>query len=150
MAAKKIRYLLEEKARVYYQRKVPKALLFYVGQSRWHIPVGNTFDGAQTAVAKLRAEHDALIAKAKSEPDERTRLRRVKEGHEETKAAIEYAKEDAYSAGVLAGVTDDPEELIVHEYEAAAASLEPGVSKTLCMRLSQCSFDGSFIEPFWV
>jgi hypothetical protein len=25
-----------------------------------------------------------------------------------------------------------------------------GVSETLCMRLSPCSFDGSFIEPFWV
>ena len=25
-----------------------------------------------------------------------------------------------------------------------------GVSETLCMRLSPCAFDGSFIEPFWV
>jgi hypothetical protein len=25
-----------------------------------------------------------------------------------------------------------------------------GVSETLCMRLSPCGFDGSFIEPFWV
>ncbi len=25
-----------------------------------------------------------------------------------------------------------------------------GVSETLCMRLSPCSFDGSLIEPFWV
>jgi hypothetical protein len=25
-----------------------------------------------------------------------------------------------------------------------------GVSETLCMRLSPCRFDGSFVEPFWV
>ena len=25
-----------------------------------------------------------------------------------------------------------------------------GASETLCMRLSPCGFDGSFIEPFWV
>jgi hypothetical protein len=125
MTSKKIRYLLEEKGRFYYQRKVPKALLFYVGQSRWHIPVGNTFDGAQTAVAKLRAEHDALIAKAKSEPEERTRLRRAMEDRETKKLAIEYAKDDAYRADVLTGIIDDPEELIAHEYEVAVASLEP-------------------------
>ncbi len=39
MTAEKIRYLLHEKGRYYYQRKVPKALLYYVGQTRWHIPV---------------------------------------------------------------------------------------------------------------
>ena len=25
-----------------------------------------------------------------------------------------------------------------------------GVSETLCMRLSPCDFDGSFVEPLWV
>jgi hypothetical protein len=25
-----------------------------------------------------------------------------------------------------------------------------GVSETLCMRLSPCGSDGSFIEPFWI
>ncbi len=30
------------------------------------------------------------------------------------------------------------------------ARFEEGVSETLCMRLSPCGFDGSFIEPFWV
>jgi uncharacterized membrane protein len=30
------------------------------------------------------------------------------------------------------------------------AWFEMGVSETLCMRLSPCSFDGSLIEPFWV
>lgn len=125
MTAKKIRYLLEEKGRFYYQRKVPKALLFYVGQSRWHIPVGNTFDGAQTAVAKLRTEHDALIAKAKTEPEERTRLRRVKVHREADKLAKEFIKDDEYREDVLAGVIDDPEELIFAEYEEVVASTEP-------------------------
>ena len=25
-----------------------------------------------------------------------------------------------------------------------------GVSETLCMRVSPCGFDGSFVEPFWI
>ena len=28
--------------------------------------------------------------------------------------------------------------------------IKMGVSETLCMRLSPCSFDGSSVEPFWV
>jgi len=125
MTAEKIRYLLHEKGRYYYQRKVPKALVYYVGQSRWHIPVGDTFDGAQTAVAKLRGLHDELIAKAKSDPDERARLRRAKEDREANKLSNEYAKDAEYRAGVLSGAIDDPEELIVIEYEEAVVGMEP-------------------------
>jgi hypothetical protein len=33
---------------------------------------------------------------------------------------------------------------------AARSRHWPGVSETLCMRLSPCSFDGSSVEPFWV
>lgn len=55
MTAKKIRYSLEERGHFYYQRKAPTALEHYIGSSRWHIPVGGTFDAAQTAVAKRRA-----------------------------------------------------------------------------------------------
>jgi hypothetical protein len=29
-------------------------------------------------------------------------------------------------------------------------ALPPGVSATLCMRVSPCAFGGSFVEPFWV
>jgi len=125
MSSKKIRYLLEEKGRYYYQRKVPKALLYYVGFQRWHIPVGKTFDGAQIAVAKLRAEHDALIAKAKAEPEERTRLRRAKEDREADRQLKESIEDVKYRADVLAGIIDDPEELIVAEYEEAVINVEP-------------------------
>ena len=34
--------------------------------------------------------------------------------------------------------------------ESKGLFLSEGVSETLCMRLSPCSFDGSLIEPFWV
>ena len=104
---------------------MPKALLYYVGRSRWHIPVGDTFDGAQTEVAKLRGLHDELIAKARSDPDERAKLRRAKEGREVNKLSKEHAKDDAYRSDVLAGAIDDPEELIVIEYEEAVVGMEP-------------------------
>ena len=32
----------------------------------------------------------------------------------------------------------------------ATVSGPPGVSETLCMRVSPCGFDGSFVEPFWI
>ena len=35
---------------------------------------------------------------------------------------------------------------ILHEYAAGAG----GVSETLCMRVSPCEFDGSFVELFCV
>ena len=33
--------------------------------------------------------------------------------------------------------------------ELAALSIG-GVSETLCMSVSPCGFDGSFVEPFWI
>ena len=35
-------------------------------------------------------------------------------------------------------------------YQEKPQSVEPGVSETLCMRLSPCEFGGSFVELFWV
>ncbi|MBT4986300.1 MAG: hypothetical protein HOM87_00705 [Proteobacteria bacterium] len=35
-------------------------------------------------------------------------------------------------------------------YLDAGEKYKLGVSETLCMRLSPCRFDGSFVEPFWV
>jgi hypothetical protein len=116
MPAEKIKYLLYEKGRYYYQRKVPKALLYYVGHSRWHIPVGDTFDSAQTAVAKLRGQHDDLIAKAKSDREERAKLLRAKEDREAKKLTKEHAKDDAYRADVLAVVGMEPFWLRTDEY----------------------------------
>lgn len=125
MSSQKIRYLLEAKGRYYYQHKVPKALLYHVGYSRWHIPVGNTFDGAQTAVAKLREEHDALIAKAKADPNERTRLRREKDMRVSERDAQESLEDDKYRADVVAGIIDDPQELINAEFEETVINAEP-------------------------
>lgn len=130
MVAKKIRYLLEERGRFYYQRKVPKALEHYIGSSRWHIPVGGTFDAAQTAVAKLRTEHDALIAKAKADPTERTRLRREKDELHALRDSRQSAKDLEYRNKVLSGEINDPEEIAVAEYEQNVVELEPFWTRT--------------------
>ena len=45
---------------------------------------------------------------------------------------------------VALGVTPEGEREVLGLWIAA------GVSETLCMRLSPCAFDGSFVEPFWV
>jgi hypothetical protein len=39
---------------------------------------------------------------------------------------------------------------VEEEQETFSARVWTGVSETLCMRLSPCSFDGSSVEPFWV
>ena len=36
------------------------------------------------------------------------------------------------------------------EFASTRIPAQEGVSETLCMRLSPCEFDGSFVEPFWV
>lgn len=79
MADKKIRYLLEERGRFYYQRKVPKALVHSLKMDRWHIPVGADFETATDRIKELKKEHDALIAQAKADPDKLIDLRRVSE-----------------------------------------------------------------------
>jgi hypothetical protein len=99
--------------------------LYHVGYSPWHIPVGSTFDGAQTAVTKLRAEHDALIFKAKADPTERTRLRRAKYMRALGKEAEDSLEDDMHRADVFAGVIDDPQELINADFEETDINAEP-------------------------
>ena len=58
MTTKKIRYLLEERGRFYYQRKVPKALVHAMKMDRWHLPVGSDHETATDRVKELKKEHD--------------------------------------------------------------------------------------------
>ncbi|NQW14862.1 MAG: hypothetical protein HQ479_11475 [Rhodobacter sp.] len=76
MTTKKIRYLLEQKGRYYYQRKVPKALTHALKKDRWHLPVGGNFETATDSIKNLKRQHDALIAKAKADPSFLITLRR--------------------------------------------------------------------------
>ena len=46
ISTKKIRYLLEEKGRYHYQRKVPVHLQQALKMDRWHLPVGSDFETA--------------------------------------------------------------------------------------------------------
>jgi hypothetical protein len=58
MTTKKIRYLLEQKGRYYYQRKVPKALTHALKKDRWHLPVGGNFETATDSIKNLKRQHD--------------------------------------------------------------------------------------------
>ena len=61
---------------------------------------------------------------------------------------------------LAAGCTNDclGERTLIGRVEISRFSLkmavsflrQPGVSETLCMRVSPCEFGGSFVEPFWV
>ncbi len=111
MSSKKIRYLLEERGRYYYQRKVPKTLVHALKMDRWHLPVGGDFETATDRVKAYKREHDGLIAKAKSDPDFLIALRRDGEARvkieEEAKAqpytdfveAVRRGDIDCYPAG---------------------------------------------------
>ena len=79
MSSKKIKYLLEERGRFYYQRKVPKLLVRHLGITRWHNPVGEDFAQAVELVSQMRREHDALILQVRENPDTLTQLRRKRE-----------------------------------------------------------------------
>ncbi|MCK0104395.1 phage integrase SAM-like domain-containing protein [Pseudohalocynthiibacter sp. F2068] len=85
MKTKKIRYLLEERGRYYYQRKVPKNLVPAIKADRWHLPVGPDFEIATDRVKELKKEHDAIIAKAKADPSFLVTLRRDGEARVQTK-----------------------------------------------------------------
>lgn len=76
MAPKRILHFLEERGRYYCQRQIRKALIHVLKMDRWHRPVGGGFETAADRVKDFQREHDALIARAKSNPDFMIALRR--------------------------------------------------------------------------
>lgn len=106
MAGKKIRYLLEEKGRYYYQRKVPKALTHAMKMDRWHLPVGSDFEAATDRVKELKKEHDALIAKVKADPSLLVTLRREGEARASAKAEAKVQPLQDYFESVRRGEID--------------------------------------------
>ncbi|MCK4862165.1 MAG: hypothetical protein KAS85_09670, partial [Rhodobacteraceae bacterium] len=94
MNSKEIKYLLEERGRFYYQRKVPKSLAYHLGITRWHQPVGEDYTAAIERVSQIRREHDALILQARENPETLTQLRRKREVVEQDREAA-YIKLDA-------------------------------------------------------
>ena len=59
----KPRFLLAERGRYFYQRKVPQHLQTALGCKKWRAPLGPDFEQACDKLRELRSEHDALIAK---------------------------------------------------------------------------------------
>ena len=77
----------------------------------------------------------------------------------ETTNIVDFARRDGMSDALTELLKTGAQELIATAVEAELVSYlaqftglrtDAGVSETLCMRLSPCDFDGSFIEPFWI
>lgn len=106
MTTKKIRYLLEERGRYYYQRKVPKALTHALKADRWHLPVGSDFETATDRVKDLKKEHDALISKVKADPSILVTLRREGEARVQAKEEAKAQPLRDFMDGVRRGEID--------------------------------------------
>ncbi len=116
---KKPRFLLAERGRYFYQRKVPQHLQTVLGRKKWRAPLGADFDEACDRLKDLRREHDALIAKLE-DPDARQDAKTT------TRRQAEVAQYAAWDADELAyetaqhtkGETTETEDYL--EWEAAA------------------------------
>ena len=106
---KEIPYLLRERGRYFYQRRVPKHLQQTLGFAKWHRPAGNIYAKAAAMVLAWTDEDDKLIASLK-DPEEkqayRTRWRRELEQREAEKNA---ADDEAYRNWLDANGVSDPE-----------------------------------------
>ncbi len=106
MAPQKIKYLLEERGRYYYQRKVPKALVHALKITRWHMPVGDNFETATDRIKELKREHDAMLAKVKADPTHLVTLRREGEARVQAEEQAKAAPLQAFFEGVRSGEID--------------------------------------------
>lgn len=65
MANAKVKYLLKEHGRFFYQRRVPKSLIPIVRRTKWRAPLGADSDVAIKSCIALAADHDALMDRLK-------------------------------------------------------------------------------------
>ncbi|PCJ10531.1 MAG: hypothetical protein COB16_00515 [Rhodobacteraceae bacterium] len=95
MSSDKIPYLLFERGRYYYQRKVPLGFQDVIGTKKWREPAGKDYLLAVDKVRALSKEHNTLLASLKN-PDERrdhkTKTRRKQEQERAAKNVIEDEK----------------------------------------------------------
>ena len=87
-------YMLVERGRYYYQRKVPLDLQPAVGRKKWRAPLGKDFDEAYGRLRDLKHQHDTLIAKlgnAEERQIYKTNQRRKREADQYRR----YAEDDA-------------------------------------------------------
>lgn len=89
----KPRFLLAERGRYFYQRKVPQNLQAALGCKKWRAPLGSDLDEDCDRLRDLRSEHDALIAKLE-DPDARQDAKTATRRQTETKQAERWDAED--------------------------------------------------------
>jgi integrase len=108
MPTDKIPYLLFERGRYYYQRKVPLGFQDVIGTKKWREPAGADYLSAVDKVRALSKEHTALLARVKN-PDERrdhkTKTRRRQEQELGVKNDIE---DEVYRKWLKANDMEDP------------------------------------------
>ncbi len=118
----KPRFLLAERGRYFYQKKVPQHLQTALGCKKWRAPLGSDFDEACDRLRDLRSEHDALIAKLEDPDARRDAKTATRRRSEATKQAGWAAEDKAYEAGQHAvGETTETEDYLAVEAAALAA-----------------------------
>lgn len=87
-------YMLVERGRYYYQRKVPLDLQPAIGRKKWRAPLGKDFDEAYGRLRDLKHEHDTLIARLEN-AEERQNYKTAQRRKREEAKYDRWAKEDA-------------------------------------------------------
>jgi integrase len=108
MATGKIPYLLFERGRYYYQRKVPFAFHDVIGIKKWREPVGANHLLAVDRVRVLAKEHDALLDLLKNPDERRDHKARARRTKETLKNAREADEDAAYRKWLLENGAEDP------------------------------------------
>ena len=89
-------YMLIERGRYYYQRKVPLDFQRAVGRKKWRAALGNEFDTAFEKLKELRDEHTSLLNKLKSPEERRDYKAKQRRERENDGSRREAAEESAY------------------------------------------------------
>ncbi|MDH5452419.1 MAG: hypothetical protein OEX14_03610, partial [Paracoccaceae bacterium] len=108
MLQPKIPYLLPERGRFYYQRRVPLDFQDAVGTKKWRKPVGGEYLTAVDEVRKLTKEHDALLATLKNPEERRDHKAKTRRARETAKAAADIIADAAYRKWLAANNIEDP------------------------------------------
>ncbi len=76
---------------------------------RWHLPVGSDFETATDQVKDLKKEHDALIAKVKTDPFFLVTLRREGEARVQAKEEAQAQPLQDFMDGVIIHAKNGPD-----------------------------------------
>ena len=87
-------YMLVERGRYYYQRKVPLDLQPTVGRKKWRAPLGKDFEKAYDKLRTMKRGHDELIERL-SDTEERQIFRTVERRRREIEEADRLVETDA-------------------------------------------------------